>query len=208
MPALPKKGVSLGREENENGEVEAGLYQHPVTGHKVVTKFDPLYGNAQAEAFTQVGYEYVGPAPEGWEKTLPELAADERKKKVSTEELLLELYRRDAKRSEDFGQQLQTAVEEAHVPVEGAEATKAAGVEKVASEQDNAPTVEEVVAPEGDDEETPEAPVKPLKQQNREELEASGREAGLEDVSVEKYPTKADLLAAIKETTKQESENE
>jgi|ERR1044072_2284272 hypothetical protein len=84
--ATPKKGVSMMQEENNGVELEAGLYRHPQTGEELVTKSDPLWGNAQSEAVVRVGFEYVGPAPKDYEKTLPELNAAQQLNK-DTEDL-------------------------------------------------------------------------------------------------------------------------
>jgi hypothetical protein len=48
----------------------AGLYRHPKSGAELVTLEDPLYGDAQSRAAERTGFEYVGPAPEGYVKVL------------------------------------------------------------------------------------------------------------------------------------------
>lgn len=67
----PKQGASITREEG--GKVApAGLYRHPNGAEQIVTE-DPLYGNAQAQAFLRLGFEFVRPAEPGEIKSLPEL---------------------------------------------------------------------------------------------------------------------------------------
>lgn len=60
-----------GREKSGSPTGESGLYRHK-SGAEIATRFDPLYGNVQAEALIRQGeWEYVGPVPEGYEKVLP-----------------------------------------------------------------------------------------------------------------------------------------
>lgn len=92
--AIPKKGVSMMQEENNGVEYVAGLYRHPVTGAELVTKEDPLFGNAQSEAVVRVGFERVGDAPTGYEKTLVEVNAANAKTSNASEEDLKGLQAR------------------------------------------------------------------------------------------------------------------
>lgn len=76
--ARPQQGVGQMREvAGVTGQVggtpgvrPAGLYRHPLSGAELVTLSDPLYGDAQSRAAERTGFEYVGPAPEGYVKTL------------------------------------------------------------------------------------------------------------------------------------------
>lgn len=92
--AIPKKGVSMMQEENNGEEYVAGLYRHPVTGAELVTKEDPLFGNAQSEAVVRVGFERVGDTPTGYEKTLVEVNASTAKTSNASEEDLKGLQAR------------------------------------------------------------------------------------------------------------------
>ena len=58
----------------------AGLYRHPESGQEAATKFDPLYGDAQSEAFLRTGFVRVGDVPEGYAKEMVpgSVEADER----------------------------------------------------------------------------------------------------------------------------------
>lgn len=68
--------------EKQNGPSHpAGVYKHPQTGAEVITLEDPLYGNAQSEAFARVGFVRVRDAKPEEIKTLPALAF-ERKERV------------------------------------------------------------------------------------------------------------------------------
>ena len=40
-----------------------GVYRHPKAGKEIITRDHPRLGTVQADAFVQMGYEYVGPAP-------------------------------------------------------------------------------------------------------------------------------------------------
>lgn len=48
----------------------SGLYRHPETGAEVATRWDPLYGDTQSEAFIRTGFVRVGDVPEGYAKEL------------------------------------------------------------------------------------------------------------------------------------------
>lgn len=52
------------------GQSPAGLYRHPGSGEEIVTLAHPLFGDTQSRAAERTGYKYVGPAPEGYVKTL------------------------------------------------------------------------------------------------------------------------------------------
>lgn len=61
----------------EGGLGQAGLYQHPEaidqsTGKlaEMVTKWDPLFGDAQSNAAERLGFVRIGDAPEGYEKPI------------------------------------------------------------------------------------------------------------------------------------------
>jgi hypothetical protein len=64
------------QEEPNSPSNEAGLYRHPESGEEAVTLYDPLYGNAQSEAFIRLGFRRVGDAPEGYTKTVVGSGAD------------------------------------------------------------------------------------------------------------------------------------
>lgn len=70
------KGGKAQETTDDNKTGEAGLYRHPETGAEAITQYDPLFGNAQSEAFIRVGFERVGDAPEGSVKTILELATE------------------------------------------------------------------------------------------------------------------------------------
>ena len=58
------------KETSDQASVEAGLYRHPESGAEAATRFDPLMGNAQSEAFVRLGFVRVGDVPEGYEKPI------------------------------------------------------------------------------------------------------------------------------------------
>jgi hypothetical protein len=76
--AKPQAGVAQMREVSGGtgivggtpGVLPGGLYRHPVTGIELITQTDPLFGDPQSRAAERVGFEYVGPAPEGSIKTI------------------------------------------------------------------------------------------------------------------------------------------
>jgi hypothetical protein len=117
----------------------AGLYRHPQSGEEAVTFSDPLYGDAQSRAFERVGFEYIGPAPEGYVKTLGVPSAShekqpERAQEAQAEELKglrarlnqLEAAEATRKSQETSGQEVPGTE-----PVEGSEQTKEAATERV-----------------------------------------------------------------------------
>lgn len=66
-----------GAAPEEGGKGKEGLYRHPeaidtATGKpaELVALSDPLFGNSTADAAVQIGFEYVGPVPEGYVKKL------------------------------------------------------------------------------------------------------------------------------------------
>lgn len=67
----PQKGASMAREEGGKS-APAGLYRHPNGNEAIVTE-DPLFGNAQAQGFLRLGFEFVRPAEPGEIKSLPEM---------------------------------------------------------------------------------------------------------------------------------------
>lgn len=81
------------RENSSDATPEAGLWRHPESGQEEITLFDPLFGNAQSEAYKRMGYVRVGDAPEGSVKTFHDVApttesADERTRLVARNEYL------------------------------------------------------------------------------------------------------------------------
>jgi hypothetical protein len=77
----PKEGASIDREysKDKNAKVTgAGLYRHP-NGTSAIVQDDPLFGNAQAQAFARLGFVFEREALPGEIKSLPEIAADTRK---------------------------------------------------------------------------------------------------------------------------------
>lgn len=67
---MPVKGAAIVPETSETGKRPAGLYRHPDSGAELVTLEDSLLGDAQSRAAERTGFQYVGPAPEGYVKTL------------------------------------------------------------------------------------------------------------------------------------------
>lgn len=65
-------------ERSEAGVLEAGLYRHPLAKDEngkpveIITIHDPLFGDAQSQGIVRLGFEYVGPAPEGSIQTIIE----------------------------------------------------------------------------------------------------------------------------------------
>lgn len=41
-----------------------GLYRHPESGAELIVKATPKFGTPMADGAVQVGFRYVGPAPE------------------------------------------------------------------------------------------------------------------------------------------------
>ncbi len=76
----PEEGVTMDKEYSKGGSKipAAGLYRHP-NGTEAIVTGDPLWGNAQAQAFHRLGFKFVREAKPEEVKTLPELAADSRK---------------------------------------------------------------------------------------------------------------------------------
>lgn len=78
----PVEGRAISREVG--GKVApAGLWRHKESGQEAIVQDDPLFGNAQAQAFLQTGFEFVRPAEPGEVKTLPELQAEVRNESES-----------------------------------------------------------------------------------------------------------------------------
>lgn len=77
-----KGGATL--ENSDKAPTPGGVYRHPETGVEVTTLSDPLYGDVQSEGLVRVGFEYVGPAPEGSVKSIVEVILDEKSKDNST----------------------------------------------------------------------------------------------------------------------------
>lgn len=71
-------------ETSDQAATPAGVYRHPETGAEVTTLYDPLFGDVQSEGIKRLGFEYVGPAPEGSVKSIVELVLDEKTKNDST----------------------------------------------------------------------------------------------------------------------------
>lgn len=77
-----KGGATL--ETSDTAPTPAGLYRHPESKQEIVTLSDPLYGDVQSEGVRRLGFEYVGPAPEGSTKSIVEVILDEKSKDNST----------------------------------------------------------------------------------------------------------------------------
>lgn len=73
----PREGAAIAREVGGK-HAPAGLWRHPQSGQEAIVQEDPLFGNAQAQAFLQTEFEYIRPAEPGEVKTLPELQAETR----------------------------------------------------------------------------------------------------------------------------------
>jgi hypothetical protein len=184
------------REVNENGEHPAGLWRHP-NGEEAVTLYDPLYGDAQSEAFARLGFVRVGDAPEGYVKSLATPSVQAEKDKAATtsnsDEVKGILARLNA--VEDENARLKEAAQNKVDAFPGQEAAK-----KEAVDQTDARTSGGVTS----DLATPEAPVeKPLDKQNTTELRATAEKEGVE--LTDEHDTKAKIAEAI--TAKREEGN-
>lgn len=71
------KGSSV-LEDGGKGAMVTALYRHP-NGQEAIVQYDPLFGNAQANAFEQVGYKFVREALPEEIKTIPELVLEKDK---------------------------------------------------------------------------------------------------------------------------------
>ncbi len=71
-------------EVSDRPSTPGGLYRHPeakdAKGNPIemITLSDPLWGDTQSQAAMRLGFEYVGPAPEGSIKTIVEQNANSR----------------------------------------------------------------------------------------------------------------------------------
>lgn len=74
-----KDGKPLAREEGGRGVQATALYRHP-NGQEAIVQYDPLFGNAQANAFERLGYVFVREARPEEVKTIPELVTAEMQK--------------------------------------------------------------------------------------------------------------------------------
>ncbi len=126
-------------ENSSRPSPQAGLYQHPEaknpdgTPVEAITMYDPLFGDAQSEAFVRLGFVRVGDAPEGAIKTIIEQNMNDRAYNSNVESLsgvnsrvdaleLAELRRYKAEREEAERQERKKAevkaAEEAEAEVE------------------------------------------------------------------------------------------
>lgn len=71
------------QETNGNGRPsnKPGIYRHPETGVEVIARQHRKFGSAQADAYVQVGFQYVGPEP----KVSAKAEAKESEAEVKTE---------------------------------------------------------------------------------------------------------------------------
>lgn len=74
----PYNTKSLGDRLNETvpeegGQGKAGLYRHPESGQEQITLSDPLFGEAQSNAFVQLGFVRIRDARPGEVKTVLDL---------------------------------------------------------------------------------------------------------------------------------------
>lgn len=76
-----KDGKPLAREEG--GQGSAGLYRHPESGQEAIVQTDPLFGNAQANAFIRLGFRWVRDAKPEEIHSLPELLQEQENKSAS-----------------------------------------------------------------------------------------------------------------------------
>lgn len=104
------------REKTGGARHSAGLYRHPQTGKEAITLEDPLYGNAQSEAFVRVGFERIRDAKPEEIKNLSGLAIEARKGSARTEmseEDRTRIDRIENRQLQDENEKLKKQLEEA-----------------------------------------------------------------------------------------------
>lgn len=73
----PQQGQGISKEEG-GPLAPAGVWEHPDSGQRAITLEDPLFGNAQSQAFKRLAFKFVRPADPDEIKTMPQLAIDSR----------------------------------------------------------------------------------------------------------------------------------
>lgn len=134
--------------ETGGKEAPAGLWRHPESGQEAITLEDPLFGNAQSQAFLRAGYEFIRPAREGEVKSLPELHLEARDASdVKGLSARLDKLENVAKDNEELGEQnksLAAEVEDLKKQLaEKAEAEKKAAKEAKKTEKQEKKQAEE-----------------------------------------------------------------
>jgi len=79
---IPKEGAAIDTEYSKGKSANvpgSGVYKHPESGQTAIVQSDPLFGNAQAQAFARLGFKFEREAREDEITSLPELAAESRK---------------------------------------------------------------------------------------------------------------------------------
>lgn len=192
----PQQGKAMSREVG--GQVApAGLWEHPESGQQAITLDDPLFGNAQSQAFLQAGFKFVRDVEPDEIVTLPQLALDQQANdrdalkgvmaRVSQLEGVADENESLRKRVRELEAEKAARGESGGAAQSGEEAKKAA-FDKVAKDQGQDPAPGEPKAPVDTDE------VKPLSKQNATELKAT---AETEGVDVTGADTNKKLAAAI-----------
>jgi len=78
MPTYPKPQAGQAKSREEGGRAApAGWWVHPETGNRAITLEDPLFGNAQSQAFLQAGFVFERDANPDEVQTLPQLALEQ-----------------------------------------------------------------------------------------------------------------------------------
>lgn len=196
----PQQGQAKSREEGGR-TAPAGLWEHPESGQTAITMEDPLFGNAQSQAFLQAGFKFVREVDPSEIVTLPQLALD---KQAGEREQLKGLSARlsalETVADENTVLKQRIAQLEAEAARNGSAGPAAqAGEDAKKAAQDQVkvnaardagtdPTEEDE---EGDEDETP---AKALDKQNSSELKAT---AEAEGVDVTEADTNKKLVAAI-----------
>lgn len=223
----PVEGQSIASEKGGKGK--AGVYRHPETGAEAICQYDPLFGNAQANAFEKIGFKWMRDVKEGEVKTVELTATDVNRTESDTMKGLtarmnaMEGVTEQNKVLEEANAKLRE-----ELAARGPDATDVSGAHARSNAVDQTNLRPEIETPieltdegdvvvtdsangpvnDDDDDEDESVSEKPLKALNRAELNAKAEEKGIRDASdEEKYKTKGDLLAAI-EAKDQESETE
>lgn len=200
----PQQGQGISREEG-GAPVSAGVWEHPESGERAITLDDPLFGNAQSQAFKQVGFVFVRPADPSEIKTMPQLAIDSRAADESNMKGL------SARLDKLEGVADENEVLKARVKQLEAEKTAREGGAAAQAAEDAKQAAEEQVAQrqagedEGNEQKPSEVDEKPLNKQNASELKAT---AEAEGVDVTEADTNKKLVTAIQAARDtKESEN-
>jgi hypothetical protein len=224
---FPKQGESISKEDGGKGsQATFALYRHPDTEKEVIVQYHPLFGNSQANAFEQVGYEFVREA-EPSEVTSVELTAldvaansgDAMKglnarvamlEGVAEQNKVLEQQLADIKNERAGLPPTQAELSGEHAISNAVDSINERGqgqAEVVLNEDKTVTPVDESSTDDSSDVEDVLDEEKPLDKQNREELNATATAEGIEDAgNLETYKTKADLVTAIQEKRAENAE--